>query len=290
MKPNAVVLAGCLALALPALSEEPRGDSPHGEASLEHMMLSAHAGRWSVKASFWRPGAEKPFEATLSAENRTILAGYFLQQDVSGEVQGRDFKGLGIYGFDLVSKKHTVYWSESNNSRPVYMTGESKDGGKTVEFACDSVEADGKKPCRLRLVWKLTSDDSSTLELYGGAEGKERRMELAFTRLKGPDHVALRRATKDKIMDLSVALRAYETDYARYPGTLEDLLKVGPKGIAYYEGNFKDAWGNALVYVENGSRKVKTPDMHNTLSFDLMSYGADGKPGGAGDDADLGNW
>ena len=30
--------------------------------------------------------------------------------------------------------------------------------------------------------------------------------------------------------------------------------------------------------------------MHNTTGFDLWSLGADGRPGGSGIDADLGNW
>jgi general secretion pathway protein G len=40
----------------------------------------------------------------------------------------------------------------------------------------------------------------------------------------------------------------------------------------------KDAWGNDFVYV---------PPAGEGLSFDLISYGADGEPGGTRHDADI---
>ena len=43
-----------------------------------------------------------------------------------------------------------------------------------------------------------------------------------------------------------------------------------------------DPWGNSYEYEQ--------PGQNNSYSFDLWSLGADGKPGGEGVDADLGNW
>jgi general secretion pathway protein G len=42
-----------------------------------------------------------------------------------------------------------------------------------------------------------------------------------------------------------------------------------------------DPWGNAYIY--------KTPG-GDTRDFDIISYGADGKSGGTGDDIDVNNW
>ena len=42
----------------------------------------------------------------------------------------------------------------------------------------------------------------------------------------------------------------------------------------------KDPWGNAYVYA--------CPGEHG--DYDLVSYGADGQPGGEGDNADITNW
>ena len=43
----------------------------------------------------------------------------------------------------------------------------------------------------------------------------------------------------------------------------------------------KDPWGNDYMYL--------SPGVHNR-DFDLWSYGADFEEGGAGEDADVGNW
>ena len=42
----------------------------------------------------------------------------------------------------------------------------------------------------------------------------------------------------------------------------------------------KDPWGNAYVYVSPGSHG----------DYDISSYGADGAPGGEGEDADINSW
>lgn len=43
-----------------------------------------------------------------------------------------------------------------------------------------------------------------------------------------------------------------------------------------------DPWGNPYHYLSPGTA--------NPASYDLLSYGRDGKPGGTGDDADLSSW
>ena len=42
----------------------------------------------------------------------------------------------------------------------------------------------------------------------------------------------------------------------------------------------QDPWGNDYIY--------KKPGDHG--EFDIISYGADGQPGGEDEDADIGNW
>jgi general secretion pathway protein G len=43
-----------------------------------------------------------------------------------------------------------------------------------------------------------------------------------------------------------------------------------------------DPWGHPYEYL--------SPGVHHPTSFDLWSRGADGKDGGEGDAADIGNW
>jgi len=98
-------------------------------------------------------------------------------------------------------------------------------------------------------------------------------------------------AAKQDIATLVQALKLYRLDNLRYPTTEQGLqsLVVRP-GLAPLPGNWKaggyleklpnDPWGQPYVYL--------SPGRHGEI--DVISFGADGQPGGEGNDADIGNW
>lgn len=89
-----------------------------------------------------------------------------------------------------------------------------------------------------------------------------------------------RSAAASQINSLESALDTYRLDVGRYPRSLAGLMEndagrdswAGP----YLRGALpKDPWGNDYVY------------QATDRDFELLSYGADGQPGGEGDDADI---
>ncbi len=74
-------------------------------------------------------------------------------------------------------------------------------------------------------------------------------------------------------------LDLYKVDKGRYPSTEEGLQAVVTAGKC--KANMKDPWKNDYVYMYPGQAH---PD-----SFDIKSYGADGQPGGSGENADIVN-
>src|SRR5690554_6349001 len=91
---------------------------------------------------------------------------------------------------------------------------------------------------------------------------------------------ARRDAVLSQISSLGSALDAYRLDVGQYPDSLEGLVRNtsarstwnGP----YLRGEVpSDPWGNAYVYESTGR------------DYTLLSYGADGRPGGEGNDADI---
>jgi len=95
-----------------------------------------------------------------------------------------------------------------------------------------------------------------------------------------------------QISNLESVLELYRMDNAHYPTNEQglDALVNEPDGAKNYPpGGYlqkrripEDPWGNPYEYEQ--------PGQNNDHSFDLWSYGADGKPGGEGVDADIGNW
>ena len=93
-------------------------------------------------------------------------------------------------------------------------------------------------------------------------------------------------AAKTQIANLQVVVNMFEVDCGRYPTTAEGLAALVKQpancpnwGGPYLKEVTKDPWGNPYVYA--------CPGKHNTQSFDICSFGPDGKEGG-GDDID--NW
>jgi general secretion pathway protein G len=98
-------------------------------------------------------------------------------------------------------------------------------------------------------------------------------------------------AARVDISTLMQALKLYKLDNQRYPTTeqgLQSLIQkptAGPSAAGWKEGGYlerlpKDPWGNPYQYL--------SPGIHGEV--DIFSFGADGQPGGAGEDADIGSW
>ncbi|MBL0940122.1 MAG: type II secretion system major pseudopilin GspG [Gemmatimonadaceae bacterium] len=95
-----------------------------------------------------------------------------------------------------------------------------------------------------------------------------------------------------QIESLMTALDTYRLDQGRYPTSSQGLGALWEKPTIDPPANWRepylrkavpnDPWGRAYVYV--------SPGRENPSSFDLLSYGADGRPGGTGPDADILSW
>lgn len=100
-------------------------------------------------------------------------------------------------------------------------------------------------------------------------------------------------AAKRDIATFETALTQYLLDMGEYPSSQHGLnaLFEAPSGLtkaAFYPENgylqkrgiLNDPWGNPYQYENQGSRTKPK----------IVSFGADGRPGGEGDDADISNY
>lgn len=105
-----------------------------------------------------------------------------------------------------------------------------------------------------------------------------------------PQHLSRCRISeaKTQIKLIEDALTSYILDMGRYPSQEEGLqalienVSQDPKWDGPYlrlEKGLKDPWGNEYLYVHGGRYE----------EFNIISYGADGVPGGSGENADIRN-
>ncbi len=114
---------------------------------------------------------------------------------------------------------------------------------------------------------------------------------IVVPKLMGRPEEARRTKAKIQIRNFQQALDLFKLDNGFYPTTeqgLEALVKkptISPIPPRYREEGYidkipKDPWGNPYIYICPGKYG----------EYDIISYGADGEPGGEGKNADIESW
>ncbi|MEO7243306.1 MAG: type II secretion system major pseudopilin GspG [Variovorax sp.] len=96
-------------------------------------------------------------------------------------------------------------------------------------------------------------------------------------------------AARTDVNNLMQALKLYRLDNQRYPTSPQGLQALlvrpsagppAPNWKPYLEKLPNDPWGRPYQYLNPGLKG----------EIDVFSLGADGQPGGEGNDADIGSW
>ena len=116
---------------------------------------------------------------------------------------------------------------------------------------------------------------------------------LIVPRIMDKPEEAKRTKAEIQIKALEQALKFFKLDNGSYPTTEQGLQalveppSVGSLAKRWKEGGYlekgkvpQDPWYSDFIYI--------APGLHS--DFDLMSYGADGEPGGEGHGEDINNW
>lgn len=103
------------------------------------------------------------------------------------------------------------------------------------------------------------------------------------------DDAQIEKARAD-IRNIDSAMKFYRLDNFAYPTTEQGIEALVTKPAdpnvrnwkpgGYLDRVPKDPWGNPYLYLNPG----------NNAEIDIYTLGRDGRPGGEGVDADIGNW
>lgn len=191
-----VVIAAFSIAAAPQAAEKAKKPPPMDDKAVMEMMqkaaapgeahkkLDALAGKFSVQSKSWMDPAKPPEVSSGSSERKWIMGNRYLEEHYQGSFMGQPFDGMGIQGYDNVSKKYFGSWIDSGSTGMTLARGSMN--GNAIKYKGVMSDPMSGKEVAYSMTLTIADNDHHTLEMWGpGPNGKEVRwMELSYTRVK----------------------------------------------------------------------------------------------------------
>lgn len=184
-----------LMITVPVFSKDQHSEQPKDKQAMmeaykklatpgePHKLFSSLAGSWTTHLKEWKEAGKPPKESTGSAEMRMLLGGRFLQQELTGEMMGQSYSGIGIDAYDNLRKKYITVWMDTMGTGIFIMEGTASPDGKTIMYKGQHEEPGGGTMTH-RAVWTLVDQNTQTFEMFGTHHGgtEMKMMEITYTR------------------------------------------------------------------------------------------------------------
>jgi hypothetical protein len=148
-----------------------------------HEQLAKAAGDWQGKQTMWMYDGAEPLQNPITSRVTPIMDGRYLKIEFSGQSAMGPFSGLGITGYDNVTRKVVSTWIDNWSTGIMVGSGEVSDDGKTITTNMSHNCPINKKPAIIRQIETLTGPNTKTLEMFStdpksGREFKMLSIEL----------------------------------------------------------------------------------------------------------------
>jgi hypothetical protein len=149
----------------------------------EHARMAADAGEWTVASKAWMDPSAPPEVSTGSARIRMILDGRYQVMDYENSMMGMPFRGMGLTGYDNITKKYVGSWCDSMGTMIMISEGTRDPATGAVTMHSEWMDPLGRKVVS-RQVSTPIDQDHMHWEMYCTNAGKPecKIMELDFTR------------------------------------------------------------------------------------------------------------
>ncbi|MBL9032000.1 MAG: DUF1579 family protein [Phycisphaerae bacterium] len=160
-----------------------------GQPGPEHARFKMMEGTWDCAVKMYDPSnpSAEPQESKAVMVNRLVLDGRFIHHDYKGDMMGMPFVGAGTFGFNNVSKKYEVTWTDSMSTCIMFTTGTYDEATKTYTMTGEIDNPMGGKS-KMRELIKIVDNNKHIMEMFSTDPGKEecRCMVITYTRSTKP--------------------------------------------------------------------------------------------------------
>ncbi len=156
-----------------------------GTPGPEHEAMAKLVGDWKLDVTSWMAPGAPPEKSTGTAKFELLLGGRYLQQTVHGDMGGQPYDGIGIEGFDNVTKESFSVWFDSMSTGTMLSRGKCPVEAKTCIFTGTVNDPLTGKATKVREVITRNGDNSFTFDMHGPdpKTGKEFHMvQIVYTR------------------------------------------------------------------------------------------------------------
>jgi hypothetical protein len=152
-----------------------------------HKHLDVLVGEFSLAGKAWMAPDAPPEEFTGTSKKAWSMDGRYIEDNTSGPgmMEGTQFVGRGIYGYDNVKQQYTMVWYDNHSTGMMISYGTCDGSGKVLTTTGDYGDPmTGEKAQKFKCVFRVESKDKHTWESYKiGKDGKEvKDMEIVYTR------------------------------------------------------------------------------------------------------------
>ena len=183
----------------PAPAKNPHEPSPEEMAKMmekwmkvaapsdHHKKLEPFVGKWDVVTRMWMAGPNAPpTETKGTSEVKWIMDGRFIMEELTGEMMGQPWKGLGFTGYDNYKNMYVATWMDNLGTHILSMKGGMDPAGKTLTFYGEMDEPMLDIQDRMvRYVTKIIDADTHKFEIFDLHAGPDYKVvEVEYKRRK----------------------------------------------------------------------------------------------------------
>ena len=147
--------------------------------------LASRAGEWNLEVKSWMDPKAPPSVTKATASAKMILDGRYLQETTVGDMGGLPFNGMGLTGYDNMTKKYKATWIDSMSTGIFTCEGTYDAATKSMTMTGETFEPMAGKVVPVKAVTRFVDDKSHVFEWWGPAPGSSelfKSMEITYTR------------------------------------------------------------------------------------------------------------
>lgn len=147
----------------------------------QHEQLKRLAGAWSTEVKSYFPNPDEPTISEGKARFTLMLDGRYLRQEFRSKMNGEDFVGIGVLGYDKAQQKYVGAWIDNHGTGIMHTEGTYDPKTHTMTETGSSMTPLGEM--KMKMTSKYRDPNNFVFTMYAlQGDDEQKVMEIEYTR------------------------------------------------------------------------------------------------------------